>query len=93
MIIWLTVLQPANMRGIKSFAMVLAATSKDGKGGPGSVELMQPPAGSVPGDRVYFEGFEDHKPETQLNPKKKIFETVQREHAVHRQFTRMLSVL
>lgn len=70
-------LKPANMRGVKSFAMVLAATSKDGKEGMGSVELVQPPEGSAPGDRVYFEGFEDVKALEQLPPKKKIFETIQ----------------
>ncbi|KAH9823237.1 hypothetical protein DFH28DRAFT_881089 [Melampsora americana] len=70
-------LKPANMRGIKSFAMVLAATSKDGKDGKGSVELISPPIGSLPGDRVYFEGFEDQKPIEQLNPKKKQFESIQ----------------
>ena len=70
-------LKPANMRGVKSFAMVLAATSKDGKGGSGSVELVAPPPGSQPGDRIYFEGFEDQSPIEQLNPKKKQFETIQ----------------
>ncbi|KAF9565658.1 nucleic acid-binding protein [Agrocybe pediades] len=70
-------LKPANMRGVKSFAMVLCATSKDGK--DAGIELIQPPAGSKPGDRVYFEGaeFENATPLPQLNPKKKIFETVQ----------------
>ncbi|KAF9049593.1 nucleic acid-binding protein [Hymenopellis radicata] len=69
-------LKPANMRGVKSFAMVLAATHKDGK--DRGIELIQPPPGSKPGDRVYFEGeeFEDATPLSQLNPKKKIFETV-----------------
>lgn len=70
-------LKPASMRGIKSFAMVLAATSPDGKEGMGSVELVAPPEGSVPGDRVYFEGFESVKALEQLPPKKKIFETIQ----------------
>lgn len=60
------------MRGVKSFAMVLCvrthplggnslltghryqATSKDGK--DAGIELVQPPSGSKPGDRVYFEG-------------------------------------
>jgi aminoacyl tRNA synthase complex-interacting multifunctional protein 1 len=60
------------MRGVKSFAMVLCvglcsvyippinscgyykATSKEGK--EGGIELIQPPANSKPGDRVYFEG-------------------------------------
>ena len=37
---------------------------------------MIPPAGSLPGDRVFFKGHEGI-PEPQLNPKKKVFETVQ----------------
>ena len=32
----------------------IQATSKDGK--EAGIELIQPPAGSKPGDRVYFEG-------------------------------------
>jgi len=70
-------LKPASMRGVKSFAMVLCATSKEGK--EGGIELIQPPAGSKPGDRVYFEGeeFQNAIPLSQLNPKKKIFETIQ----------------
>lgn len=90
-------LKPASMRGIKSFAMVLAvrqicscclskqsadephrqASSKEGKEGPGSVELVSPPEGSQPGDRVFFEGFEADQPLELLNPKKKIWETIQ----------------
>jgi len=70
-------LKPANMRGVKSFAMVLCATSKDGK--EAGIELIQPPPGSKPGDRVYFEGekYENAPAVSQLNPKKKIFETIQ----------------
>ncbi|KAI8456171.1 hypothetical protein BY996DRAFT_8452396 [Phakopsora pachyrhizi] len=60
-----------------SFAMVLAASSKDGKDGMSSVELVEPPIGSEPGNRVYFEGFESGKPINQLNPKKKQFESIQ----------------
>ncbi|KAJ1344787.1 glutamate-tRNA ligase [Batrachochytrium salamandrivorans] len=40
------------------------------------VEFLVPPAGSVPGDRVYFEGHEG-EPEAQLNPKKKVWEALQ----------------
>jgi aminoacyl tRNA synthase complex-interacting multifunctional protein 1 len=68
------------------------ASSKDGKD-EGGIEFVLPPAGSAPGERVYFEGekFEseslcrmwsrakssDATPETQLNPKKKVFEAIQ----------------
>ncbi|GAA6027264.1 hypothetical protein JCM8097_002538 [Rhodosporidiobolus ruineniae] len=68
-------LKPVAMRGVKSFAMVLCASSKDGK--DAGVEFVDPPAGSQPGDRVYFEGFADKQPLEVLNPKKKIFEAVQ----------------
>ncbi|KAJ2159515.1 G4 quadruplex nucleic acid binding protein [Coemansia sp. RSA 552] len=66
-------LKPAKMRGVTSYAMVLCATSPDGE----TVEFVEPPSGSKPGDRVYFEGFADGKPEEQLKPKQKIFETIQ----------------
>lgn len=107
-------LKPANMRGVKSFAMVLCvclspttsnthsqhsiqATSKEGK--DGGIELVKPPENSKIGDKVYFEGPDydsektfpfsiifgflmppfspDATPLSQLNPKKKIFETIQ----------------
>ncbi|KEP53959.1 putative tRNA-binding domain protein [Rhizoctonia solani 123E] len=70
-------LKPASMRGVKSFAMVLCATHKDGK--DHGIEIVNPPEGSKPGDRVYFEGekFAGAQPLSQLNPKKKIFETIQ----------------
>ena len=63
------------MRGVKSFAMVLCATHPEGK--EAGIEIVNPPEGSKPGDRVFFEGFEDKQPLSQLNPKKKIFETIQ----------------
>ncbi|TEB39733.1 nucleic acid-binding protein [Coprinellus micaceus] len=77
MLITVCNLKPANMRGVKSFAMVLCATSKEGR--EGGIELIQPPEGAKPGDRVYFEGgdYEDATPLPQLNPKKKIFEAIQ----------------
>lgn len=58
-----------------TFYHSLQASSKEGK--DGGVEFVDPPEGSQPGDRVYFEGFEDQTPVDQLNPKKKIFETIQ----------------
>lgn len=63
-------LKPVAMRGIKSNGMVLCASNESG------VEFITPPAGSKPGDKLFFEGF-NGTPEKQLNPKKKIFETVQ----------------
>lgn len=70
-------LKPAAMRGIKSSAMVLAASPKVGVGETKDiVELVTPPESSKPGDVLSFAGFEG-EPEAQLNPKKKIFETIQ----------------
>ncbi|TFY77447.1 hypothetical protein EWM64_g6565 [Hericium alpestre] len=58
---------PANMRGIKSFAMVLCATASDGK--DAGLEIVNPPPNSKPGERVYFEGaeFEGMSPCLQLH--------------------------
>ncbi|KAF5385638.1 hypothetical protein D9757_005447 [Collybiopsis confluens] len=67
-------LKPANMRGVKSFAMVLCATSKEGKeGGIELIQLLQIPSLAI----VYTLKVTNATPVSQLNPKKKIFETVQ----------------
>ncbi|KAI3430770.1 hypothetical protein D9Q98_009182 [Chlorella vulgaris] len=66
-------LKPANMRGIQSQAMVLAATAPDGS----KVELVEPPAGAAIGERLSVEGFDCSQPDEQLNPKKKVWEAVQ----------------
>ncbi|KAK2845292.1 hypothetical protein FQN49_005862 [Arthroderma sp. PD_2] len=70
-------LKPVTMRGIKSVAMVLAASPRgdDSHGGP--VELVSPPEGAEAGERVFFEGWNEGEPEKQLNPKKKLWETFQ----------------
>ncbi|KAH0676626.1 hypothetical protein KY285_024427 [Solanum tuberosum] len=65
-------LKPASMRGIKSQAMVLATSNSDHT----KVELVEPPKDAVIGERVTFLGF-DGKPDDILNPKKKVWETVQ----------------
>ncbi|KAG0236661.1 G4 quadruplex nucleic acid binding protein [Actinomortierella wolfii] len=65
-------LKPATMRGVKSFAMVLAATDDSGK-----LELVEPPKGSQPGDKCYFGDWKDQTPDEVMNPKKKIWETIQ----------------
>ncbi|KAJ5894081.1 hypothetical protein N7495_005772 [Penicillium taxi] len=66
-------LKPVTMRGIKSAAMVLAASPRveegaDAHGGP--VELVNPLSTPLPG---WSEGV----PEKQLNPKKKVWEAFQ----------------
>ncbi|MCJ1288296.1 G4 quadruplex nucleic acid binding protein [Xylographa opegraphella] len=73
-------LKPVTMRGVKSAAMVLAASPRLAPGTVdnhvGPVELVNPPAGAKAGERVHFEGWEG-EPEGVLNPKKKVWETIQ----------------
>ncbi len=73
-------LKPVKMRGVKSCAMVLAASPRIKEGEvddhKGPVELVAPPADSKAGDRVFFEGWRG-EPEGVLNPKKKIWEMFQ----------------
>ncbi|KAF2863694.1 nucleic acid-binding protein [Piedraia hortae CBS 480.64] len=67
-------LKPVKMRGVVSAAMVLAASPRgeDEK----VVELVIPPEDAPAGEKVFFEGWEG-KPEAQLNPKKKVWESCQ----------------
>lgn len=70
MVIVLCNLKPAKMRGVMSEAMVMCASSPD------KVEVMNPPAGSVPGDLIQCEGIARNPDSPFMNPKKKIFESV-----------------
>lgn len=70
MVILLCNLKPAKMRGVLSQAMVMCASS------PEKVEILAPPNGSVPGDRITFDAFPG-EPDKELNPKKKIWEQIQ----------------
>ncbi|EEQ91053.1 hypothetical protein RJZ56_005135 [Blastomyces dermatitidis] len=70
-------LKPVTMRGIKSAAMVLAASPKSDDAHAGPIELVSPPADAPAGERVFFEGWSAGEPEKVLNPKKKIWETFQ----------------
>jgi len=54
-VVCVTNLKPANLKGISSEAMVLVASDTADQN---KKELVDPPAGSAPGDRVYFEGHE-----------------------------------
>lgn len=73
-------LKPVTMRGIKSAAMVLAASPRLAEGEAdnhaGPVELVEIPEGAKTGDRINFEGWEG-EPEGVLNPKKKVWEMCQ----------------
>ena len=55
-VIVLANLKPRNMRGIKSNGMLMAASDASHE----NVELLTPPEGSVPGERVWF-GLEEEK--------------------------------
>ncbi|PWY89007.1 amino acyl-tRNA synthetase complex component [Aspergillus heteromorphus CBS 117.55] len=73
-------LKPVTMRGIKSCAMVLAASPRVAEGEDshaGPVELVMPPADAPAGERICFDGWTEGEPEKVLNPKKKVWETYQ----------------
>ncbi|KAK7097886.1 aminoacyl tRNA synthase complex-interacting multifunctional protein 1-like isoform X2 [Littorina saxatilis] len=61
-------LKASKMRGVSSEGMIMCA--KDGK-----IEILEPPPGVIPGDRVTFDGYPG-TPDKQLNPKKKVWETL-----------------
>ncbi|CAL9758384.1 unnamed protein product [Musa acuminata subsp. burmannicoides] len=71
-------LKPRNMRGIKSNGMLMAASDESHE----NVELLIPPEGSIPGERIWFgsEDDKDKQPDA-ASPnqvqKKKIWESVQ----------------
>ncbi len=71
MVVVLCNLKPAKLKGIESRGMVLCS-SKDED--PKDVEPLWAPEGSQPGDRVVVEGYEEGKPDDQLNPKKKVWD-------------------
>jgi methionyl-tRNA synthetase len=62
-------LKPVAMRGIKSHAMVLAASNEDHT----KVELVDPPESAVVGEKVTFAGHSG-EPEASLNAKSKTWE-------------------
>ena len=69
MVVGICNLKPVAMRGIKSYAMLLCATAREGK--EGGVEPIYPPEGAEVGERIDVEGYEGLTPLEQLNPKKK----------------------
>ncbi|OAA66561.1 Tryptophanyl-tRNA synthetase [Niveomyces insectorum RCEF 264] len=76
-------LKPVKMRGVKSAAMVLAASPRPSGAADaaddhhaGAIELVNPPADAPAGTKVFFEGWQGNA-EKQLNPKKKVWELFQ----------------
>lgn len=63
-------LKPRNMRGVKSYGMLMAASDTCHS----NVELLVPPEGSIPGDRIWFgsegegEGEAEHQPPPPASP-------------------------
>lgn len=68
-------LKPATMKGVESRAMVLCASEE--KDGAKAVQIVTPPEGVPPGERVSFAGYEGA---AEANPntikKKKVWEAV-----------------
>ena len=52
MVVLMCNLKPMKVRGIDSQAMIMCAIDDDGR-----EEIIDPPQGSVPGDRITFDGF------------------------------------
>ncbi|XP_041462301.1 tyrosine--tRNA ligase, cytoplasmic-like [Lytechinus variegatus] len=75
MVVMLCNLKPQKMRGIESQAMLMCACIENED--PRRIEPLCPPEGSAPGDRVFFEGYENKSPDEELKPKKKVFEKLQ----------------
>lgn len=71
--VFLCNLKPVKMRGVESKAMLMCASVDD----PRAVEPLDPPEGSAPGDLVFFDGYENGKPDEELKPKKKVWEKLQ----------------
>ncbi|KAI0229328.1 Tyrosine--tRNA ligase, cytoplasmic [Lamellibrachia satsuma] len=71
--VFLCNLKPRTIQGVMSQAMLLCAVRED----PLKFERLEPPEGSVPGDRVYFDSHTMGEPEAELKPKKKIWEKLQ----------------
>ena len=58
-VVVLTNLKPKKLAGYESHGMVMCAETPDGS----TVEFLQPPAGSEPGDLIEFEGYPRNPPE------------------------------
>ncbi|CAF0850373.1 unnamed protein product [Brachionus calyciflorus] len=66
MVLVLCNLKPSKLRGVLSEGMVMCAST------PEKVEILAPPAGAQPGDRITCEGYTG-EPAAECNPKNNIF--------------------
>lgn len=66
-------LKPVKMRGVESSAMLMCASREE----PRAACPLAAPEGSVPGDRVFFDGHRDGQADEELKPKKKVWEKLQ----------------
>lgn len=71
MVVVLANLKARKLAGFASHGMVLCGETPDRS----VIELLTPPEGSVPGDKITIKGY-DRVPPATLPPKKKIFESV-----------------
>ena len=58
-VVVLTNLKPKKLAGYESHGMVMCAETPDGS----TIEFLQPPPGSEPGDLIEFEGYPRNPPE------------------------------
>jgi len=65
-------LKPRPLQNVLSAGMVIAASNDD----KSKTEILDPPQNAKVGERIMFEGFTG-EPDQELNPKKKIWETIQ----------------
>ncbi|KAK2149590.1 hypothetical protein LSH36_445g00012 [Paralvinella palmiformis] len=80
--VFLCNLKPAKMRGILSSAMLMCASVEE----PRAVQPLDPPEASEVGDKVFVEGYANGTPDEKLNPKKKVWETLQPDFRVSQEF-------
>ncbi|KAM4583822.1 aminoacyl tRNA synthase complex-interacting multifunctional protein 1-like isoform 1-T1 [Odontesthes bonariensis] len=62
--------QPALIGGVLNEGKIMCASSQD------ELEILDPPGGAAPGDRITFQGFPG-VPDKELNPKKLVWELIQ----------------
>jgi len=75
LVVCVTNLKPAMLKGVKSEAMVICASDVND---PNKKELIDPPADSVPGDKIFFEGhIGEPDPPINLAASNNIFKKIQ----------------